>query len=386
MVLTKKIENKWCPSNKKHFELLGYEFTHMRDAFLVNFEDMSHNSDKFIDIKCDYCGDIFQKQIKKYYDSRKIIQKDCCYNCRKQKSYDARMKKYGTVSAYVNGYTIEKHKEKYKNDIGFKIFKQIKEIFEQRNYTLISTEYVNNHTPIEYICNKHSQYGIQKITWMHLRNGEGCYYCGKESCKEKLRYSIDYVKNLIELNGKNKLLSSNYTSYNDYNLLISCEECGNPFVTSLSWFRRGKTKCNDCNCSIGEKNIMEYLKSNNYIYEHDCHEIYTEYWINPLRFDFYIPIKNLAIEFDGEQHFKPVDFNNEGTTIAYENFLEYQKRDMAKNKYCIDTNIILIRIPYWERDNIENILDNYFNNNDLTYVINYKESLANDSLLLCSNE
>ena len=66
MVLTKKIENKWCPSNKKHFELLGYEFTHMRDAFLVNFEDMPHNSDKFIDIKCDYCGDIFQKQIKKY--------------------------------------------------------------------------------------------------------------------------------------------------------------------------------------------------------------------------------------------------------------------------------------------------------------------------------
>ena len=61
----------------------------------------------------------------------------------------------------------------------------LKEIFEQRDYTLISTEYVNNHTPIEYICNKHSQYGIQKITWMHLRNGEGCYYCGKESCKEK---------------------------------------------------------------------------------------------------------------------------------------------------------------------------------------------------------
>ena len=37
MVLTKELENKWCPSNKKHFESLGYTYTKMKDTFMVKF-------------------------------------------------------------------------------------------------------------------------------------------------------------------------------------------------------------------------------------------------------------------------------------------------------------------------------------------------------------
>ena len=39
--------------------------------------------------------------------------------------------------------------------------------------------------------------------------------------------------------------------------------------------------------------------------------------------------------------------------------LEYYKNnDDIKNNYCQDNNIKLIRIPYWESDNIDKILDN----------------------------
>ena len=30
--------------------------------------------------------------------------------------------------------------------------------------------------------------------------------------------------------------------------------------------------------------------------------------------------------------------------------------DKIKDKYCVDNNIKLLRIPYWEFENIENIL------------------------------
>lgn len=183
MVITKEIENKWCPSNKKHFESLGYKFTYFGDSFIAKFEDMPHSSDKYIDVQCDYCkspNGIFKKQIKKYYQGRTIIEKDCCKNCRKHKSYEAKKLKYGTVSAYVNGNTVEKHKQRYKDTIGKEIFQKIKEIFKERDYTLLSDEYVNNHTPIYYICNKHSQYGKQSITWIHLKSGEKCRYCAFE--------------------------------------------------------------------------------------------------------------------------------------------------------------------------------------------------------------
>ena len=79
----------------------------------------------------------------------------------------------------------------------------------------------------------------------------------------------------------------------------------------------------------------------------------------------------------------PIDFNGDGIEIASINFTENKERDQAKNLHCIDYNIPLMRIPYWERDNINSILDNYFFNNDKTYIIN-PESLNKDSLLLCS--
>ena len=145
---------------------------------MAKFKDMPHNSDKFVEVQCDYCGKVFKQQIKKYYRGRIIIEKDCCDNCKLLKSYDAKLKKYGTLSAYVNDYTIEKHKEKYRNTVGKEIFEKVKNIFLEKDYILLSKEYINNVTPIEYICNKHKDYGKQSITWVHLQSGEGCYYCG----------------------------------------------------------------------------------------------------------------------------------------------------------------------------------------------------------------
>lgn len=67
-------------------------------------------------------------------------------------------------------------------------------------------------------------------------------------------------------------------------------------------------------------------------------------------FDFLLVNKNICIEYDGEQHYH-VQFNK---TLSE---LENQHRiDDIKTKYCKDKNIKLIRIPYWDFKNIEDIL------------------------------
>lgn len=66
-----------------------------------------------------------------------------------------------------------------------------------------------------------------------------------------------------------------------------------------------------------------------------------------MRFDFYLPKENRLIEFDGEQHFSANGgWNNEN------NLELVQRRDKVKNEYALSHNISLVRIPYWERDNI----------------------------------
>lgn len=73
-------------------------------------------------------------------------------------------------------------------------------------------------------------------------------------------------------------------------------------------------------------------------------------FINRLRFDFYIPESeyNCAylIEYDGEQHFKPIQFNNITESQSYKNYIYRQVTDWIKDYYCIEKNIPLIRIPY----------------------------------------
>jgi len=58
----------------------------------------------------------------------------------------------------------------------------------------------------------------------------------------------------------------------------------------------------------------------------------------------------LAIEYDGEYHYKKIK-NRE------EQLMKTQERDKIKNQYCKDNDIKLIRIPYWDIDKIDNILE-----------------------------
>lgn len=70
-----------------------------------------------------------------------------------------------------------------------------------------------------------------------------------------------------------------------------------------------------------------------------------------LRFDFVCYKQNkiaFIIEVDGIQHYKYV-------ARFYKTQLDFQKaqeRDRRKNSYCLSHNIPLIRIPYWEEDNL----------------------------------
>ena len=63
----------------------------------------------------------------------------------------------------------------------------------------------------------------------------------------------------------------------------------------------------------------------------------------PLPFDFYIPDHNICIEYDGIQHFEPVEFFG-----GLKSFEHRKKLDAMKTNYCKLNDILLIRIRYDE--------------------------------------
>lgn len=126
-------------------------------------------------------------------------------------------------------------------------------------------------------------------------------------------------------------------------------DCGRYGIVSTSNAKRGSVRsCGRCVChSIGEDIIDSFLKTHNIPFEREKSFIGCKS-ISKLRFDFYLYNHNIAIEYDGEFHYKETSMGND--------LLEQQHRDRVKDEYCAENEIMLIRIPYWERDNIEHIL------------------------------
>lgn len=161
------------------------------------------------------------------------------------------------------------------------------------------------------------------------------------------------------LNKNNPLVTyvSGYKNVVTY-ATFSCKKCGKIWnTTPVSVLYGGG--CPYCRMSHGEKEIMFYLENKNIEYEsqyvfNDC--VYQR----TLPFDFYIPSKNLCIEFDGIQHFEPTRFNKKITyEEAIENYNQQIIKDNIKTNYCKNNNINLLRISYMEFDNIKLILNKY---------------------------
>lgn len=127
-------------------------------------------------------------------------------------------------------------------------------------------------------------------------------------------------------------------------------------------YRHQKKYCPICyyNKSHGEIIINTYLTNIKINYHRQF--IFPDL---PKRlFDFYIPSLNLTIEFDGQQHYEFIPFFHK----TKEKFEERKQFDEEKNKYCLDKGINLLRIPYNEIDNLNNILKEIFEEKSSTTI------------------
>lgn len=77
----------------------------------------------------------------------------------------------------------------------------IKKKCNDSNYTLLSDNVTRSGQQFDYICNKHSEYGIQHSTYDRMINmNQGCYYCG--IIKRGISHRIDKKTIINELNEK----------------------------------------------------------------------------------------------------------------------------------------------------------------------------------------
>ena len=91
--------------------------------------------------------------------------------------------------------------------------------------------------------------------------------------------------------------------------------------------------CPYCKQSHIEKEIENIFEELNIKFEYEK----KFEWLDYKSLDFYLPDYNIAIECQGEQHFKPIEYFG-----GDERFRDDIKRDKEKNRLCKDNNIDLI--------------------------------------------
>ena len=134
-------------------------------------------------------------------------------------------------------------------------------------------------------------------------------------------------------------------------ILCKCKIDKNEWFATPNRLLSG-TGCPQCNESKGEKIITDILTKNNicFMRQKTFDELYGIGNRN-LSYDFHIPSLNILIEFQGEQHYEPIDYFG-----GEKRFDIQQEHDKRKREYAKDNNIKLIEIPYWDFENIEEIL------------------------------
>lgn len=223
----------------------------------------------------------------------------------------------------------------------------ISELAEKNPNVRLIGRYHDSLTPTEHLCLIHNV--IWKPTPARVLGGGGCQQCGSEKISNYfLKPKEQYIAELavrnpdVELIGEyagGKVPTEHYCKIHD-----------ELFLTSPDCALRG-CGCLHCRGSKGEKYIGEWLDNHNIIYESqksfvDCKDK------QPLPFDFYLPDYNCCIEYDGKQHFEPIEWFGGQESLEYT-----QKHDNIKNEYCQNNNIKLLRIPYYT--NIEEELNNF---------------------------
>lgn len=226
--------------------------------------------------------------------------------------------------------------------------KKVKEItkkkflnwLEEKKYILL--EELDNYTTNTHVklkcsvCNEEWSTNIGHC----LRDSGNCKACSGYKINEYYlkKYIADNRKDieLVKYNSKGKSI-------------FKCLECNREFKQYHNQITRGG-KCIHCAISKGElavKSILEDLNIN-YIMQHSFKENKE---VKRLRFDFYIPNMDICIEYQGEQHYRPVKYFG-----GEKKFKEQVKKDNIKRKFCKENNIKLIEIPYHEK-NIKYVLE-----------------------------
>lgn len=234
-----------------------------------------------------------------------------------------------------------------------KFVEEFYNMFDRDEYTLLS-EYKGNHKYVTYFhttCGK-----TNESTPASLLVGHGCI-CNKVNSGKV--YLEDFLERLKDM-GNDQYTLTNKLPYVNTTTKVELlhKKCGNTYKTTPRNFFNSRrcTFCANKGNSKGERLVESALVSLGVAYMEQATFKGMKHY-KQLYYDFLLDDIDVIIEYQGVQHYRPVEYLG-----GFKKFASQLKRDEIKAEFAKDNGYKLIEVPY--------NLDTY------TKVLNYlKEEL-----------
>ena len=269
-------------------------------------------------------GDLLNCSLIEYKGTHKNIKLkcNCCHNVFEKSPHNIL---YQNTIKTICPYCYKENMNKYYKETFIKKAK----IIHNNKYDYSKVEYINNKTKVCIVCPQHGEF--KQTPNSHLQ-GHGCPKCKSDKARLKLNVFIK----------KSKIIHKEYYNYNNVIYInnhtpveIICPKHGSFLITPKCHLDgRGCAKCNQ---SWMEREICDLFEKNNIKYEQEKNFEWLKRDNYNLSLDFYLPDYNIAIECQGEQHFKPIHFYG-----GEERFKRVLENDLLKIKLCNEHSITLL--------------------------------------------
>ena len=336
---------------KEVHDLVGNEYT---------FLDEYTNNKTKLRVKHNKCGHVYKVR------PNRFLRGDRCVYCSGFKKTDVKFKKevydlvgneYTFLDHYVNYHTKIRVKHNRCGHI-YKVrpsdfvdgtrcpycsgnIKKTNSQFKQEIFDLVGDEYVFLDSYVNALTKlwvKHTKCGtVYKVLPSNFLSGKRCPKCfGTHK-----RTNTQFAQEVYNLVGDEYTFLDSYVN-TDTKIKVKHNKCGHIYGVRPTDFFSHNSRCPYCNSSKGEAIIAKILDILDINYEQQKtfeDLVDTAY----LSYDFFIPSQNILIEYQGQQHYEPVDYFG-----GKDKFKIQQKHDKLKSDYAKNHGYTLIAVPYTE--------------------------------------
>lgn len=225
-------------------------------------------------------------------------------------------------------------------------------------YDYSKTKYHMMHKHVTITCLLHGDFQVLPCNHVkELSSGyspSGCPECGRNHVIQ--RNKGERIPFEVFVSRADKVHSVHYSyvegSYSGVNnkLTIICPEHGAFHQQGVNHLRG--TGCPRCKNSRGETIIAKTLSREGIpFHQHYKEKSLTGVGGKPLEFDFYVPMYDMFIEYDGEHHERPVKYNRcMSDKEAKRVFEQTQIHDKLKDEHVERREYLLLRINYRDKE------------------------------------